>query len=103
LETNATTDDGMQYVAKHYGVEAQWKLYLDGSSQDNQAKDYYRLLHIVKNLSNKDNVWISLVEGLHLHAASVMCLTCLAFGLEDNNIDHSLLRKEDFKLAGVPH
>ncbi len=22
LETNATTDDGMQYVAKHYGVEA---------------------------------------------------------------------------------
>ncbi len=23
LETNATTDDGMQYVAKHYGVKAQ--------------------------------------------------------------------------------
>jgi hypothetical protein len=31
LETNATTDDGMQYVAKHYGVEAQWKSYLHGS------------------------------------------------------------------------
>jgi hypothetical protein len=22
LETNAATDDGMQYVAKHYGIEA---------------------------------------------------------------------------------
>jgi hypothetical protein len=27
LNPNATTDDGMQYVAKHYGVEAQWKSY----------------------------------------------------------------------------
>ncbi len=41
LETNAPTDEGMQYVARHYGVVAQWKLYLDGSSQDNCAKDYY--------------------------------------------------------------
>jgi hypothetical protein len=32
LETNATTDEGMQYVARNYGVEAQWKSYLDGSS-----------------------------------------------------------------------
>jgi hypothetical protein len=63
LETNAATDDGMQFVAKYYGVEAQWKLYLDGSSQDNRAKDYYRLLHIVKNLSDKDYVWISFIKG----------------------------------------
>jgi hypothetical protein len=48
LETNTTADDGMQYVAKHYGVEAQWKSYLDGSRQNNLAKDYYRLLQIVK-------------------------------------------------------
>jgi hypothetical protein len=33
LETNATTDDGVQHVAKHYGVEAQWKSYLDGSAK----------------------------------------------------------------------
>jgi hypothetical protein len=65
LETNATTDDKMQYVAKHYGVEAQWKFYLDGSSQDNCAKDYCRLLHIVKTLSNKDYVQISFIEGFH--------------------------------------
>jgi hypothetical protein len=65
LETNATTYDGMQYLVKHYGVEAQWKSYLDGSRQNNRAKDYYRLLQIVKTLSNKDYVWISFVEGLH--------------------------------------
>jgi len=65
MKTNATTDDGMQYVAKHYGVEAQWKSYIDGSRQNNRAKDYYRLLQTVKTLSNKDNVWISFVEGLH--------------------------------------
>jgi hypothetical protein len=103
LETNATTDDRMQYVATHYGAEAQWKAYPDVSSQDNRAKDYYRLLHIVKTLSDKDYVWISFVEGLHQHAAIVMCLTCLAFDLEDNNIDHGSLKKKDFQLAGVPH
>jgi hypothetical protein len=103
LEANTTTDDGMQYDAKHYGVEAQWKLYLDGSCQDNHAKDYYRLLYIVKTLSNEDNVWISFVEGLHRHAAIIMCLTCLAFDLKDNNIYHGLLKKKDFELAGVPH
>ncbi len=103
LETNATTDEGMQYVARHYGVEAQWKLYLDGSSRDNRAKDYYKLLHIIKTLSNQDFEWISFVEGLHRHAAIVMCLMCSTFDLEDNNIDHDSLKRKDFKLAGVPH
>jgi hypothetical protein len=65
LETNANTDDGMQYVAKHYGVKGQWKSYLDGSRQNNPAKDYNRLLQIFKTLSNKDYVLISFVEGLH--------------------------------------
>ncbi len=65
LETNATTNDKMQYVSKHYGVEAQWKVYLDGSWQNNRAKDYCRLLQIVKSLSNKDYVWINFIEGLH--------------------------------------
>ncbi len=94
---------GMQYVARHYGVEAQWNSYLDGSSQDNHAKDYYKLLHIIKSLSNKDFVWISFVEGLHRHAAIIMCLTCSRFNLEDINIDHDSLKKKDFKLAWVPH
>ncbi len=102
METNATTDEGMQYVARHYGIEAQWKSYLDGSSQDNLAKDYYKLLHIIKTLSNQDFVWISFVGGLHRHAAIIMCLKCSRFDLEDNSIDHDSLKKKDFKLAGVP-
>jgi hypothetical protein len=48
-------------------------------------------------------VWISFVEGLHRHAAIVMCLTCSTFDLEDNNINQDALKRKDFKLAGVPH
>ncbi len=48
-------------------------------------------------------MWISFVEGLHRHAAIIMCLTCSRFNLEDNNINHKLLKKKYFKLAGVPH
>jgi hypothetical protein len=84
LETNATTVEGMQLVARHYGVEEEWKSYLNVSSQDNRDKDYYKLLHIIKTLSKQDNLWISFVEGLHRHAAIVMCLTCSTFDLEDN-------------------
>jgi hypothetical protein len=58
---------------------------------------------MVKTLSNRDLVWISFVEGLHRHAAIIMCLTYSRFDLEDNNIDHNSLKKKDFKLAGVPH
>ena len=54
-------------------------------------------------MSNKDYVWISFVEGLHQHAATVMCLACLVFDLEDKNIENGLLTRKDFKLAGVPH
>ncbi len=59
LETNATTNEGMWNVARHYDVEKQWKSYLNSSRKDNHAKDYYKLLHIVKTLSNHDLVWIS--------------------------------------------
>jgi hypothetical protein len=81
LETNATTDEGMRNVARHYDVEKQWKSYLNSSREDNRAKDYYKLLHITKTLSNCDLVWISFVEGLHRHAAIIMCLTCSRFNL----------------------
>jgi hypothetical protein len=103
LETNATTDEGMRNVARHYDVEKQWKSYLNSSRVDNHAKDYYKLLHIVKTLSNCDLVWISFVEGLHQHAAIIMCLTCSRFNLEDNNINDNLLTKKDFNLVGLPH
>jgi hypothetical protein len=100
LEANATTDEGMWTVARHYGVEKQWKSYLNSSREDNRAKDYYKLLHIIKTMSNRDLVWISFIEGLHRHAAIIMCLTSSRFDLEDNNIDHNLLKKKDFNWRG---
>ncbi len=48
-------------------------------------------------------MWISFVEGLHRHAAIVMCLTCSTFDLEDNKLVHTSLKNKHFKLAGVPH
>ncbi len=67
LKTNATTQEGMKIVAKHYGVEEDWNSYLDLSTRDNKATDYFKLLYTVKTLSKHDNLWISFVEGLHRH------------------------------------
>jgi hypothetical protein len=48
-------------------------------------------------------LWISFIEGLHRHAATVMCLTCSTFDLEDNKLMHNSLKNKQFKLGGVPH
>ncbi len=58
---------------------------------------------LVKTMSKKDNVWISFVEGLHRHAAIVMCLTCSDFDLKDNYINQGSLKNKAFKNAAVPH
>ncbi len=89
-------------VAKHYGVEEDWKTFLNVSSRNNRAKDYYKLLHIIKTLSKQDNLWISFIEGLHRHAAIIMCLTCSLFDLESNNV-YEPLKTKDFKMVGLPH
>jgi hypothetical protein len=75
LETNATTTDGMQLVAKHYAVDDKWNSWLGQTLRGGYARDYFMLLKIIKIFSNKDNLWISFVEGLHRHAAILMCLT----------------------------
>jgi hypothetical protein len=54
-------------------------------------------------MSKEDHAWISFVEGLHGHAAIIMCLMCSGFDLESNYIEQGSLRKRDFKEAGVPH
>ena len=102
LKTNTTTDEGMHTVAKHYGIEEDWNEYLKKSGRENRARDYYTLLHIVKTSSKKDHLWISFIEGLHRHAALVMCLTCSSFDLVDNNIIHESMQRRHFKKAQVP-
>ena len=79
LVTNATTDEGMMFVAKQYSVDTQWKAYLNDHNKNNCTENYYQLLLIVKIMSKQDNVWISFIEDLHQHAGIVMCLMCSVF------------------------
>jgi hypothetical protein len=103
LETDASTDEGMKKVAKDYGVYKEWRDYLKKSKGDGCATKYYKLLLLVKTMSQDDNVWISFIEGLHRHAAIVMCLTCSDFNLQNIYIEQGSLKKWTFKLTGVPH
>ncbi len=48
-------------------------------------------------------MWISFVEGLHRHAAILLCLICSTFDLQDNKLVHNSLNKKEFRLARVPH
>ena len=95
LETNATTPEGMLLVATHYGVDDKWNSWLGQSFRGDYARDYFELLKIVKIFSNNNNLWISFVEGLHGHAAIVMCLTCSTFDLQDNKLVHNSLKKRN--------
>ena len=97
FETDASTDEGMKKVAKDYGVYKEWRDYLKESKEDDCATKYYKLLLLVKTMSQDDNVWISFIEGLHRHAAIVMCLTCSDFDLKDNYIDQGSLKNKAFK------
>jgi hypothetical protein len=54
-------------------------------------------------MKKQDNVWISFIEGLHQHAAIVMCLTCSVFDFKDNFIEKGSLKRKDFRVAGVQH
>ncbi len=99
---NATTDKGMNEVAKRYGLVNEWRDTIYESKKDDCATKYYKLLVLVKTTSKNDKVWISFVEGLHQHAAIVMCLTCLDFDLKGNYIDQGSLKNKAFKNEDVP-
>jgi hypothetical protein len=103
LGLNATTDEGMNAVAKRYGLVNEWRDTIKESKKDNHATKYYKFLVLVKTTSKKDNVWISFVEGLHRHAAIVMCLTCSDFNLKGSYINQGSLKNKGFKNAAVPH
>ncbi len=88
LETNATTHEGMLLVATRYSVDKVREHWLSRTDRDDYARDYFMILKTVKIFSNNDNLLISFVEGLHRHAAFVMCLMCSIFDLEDNKLMH---------------
>ncbi len=103
LGIKATTDEGMNEVAKRYGLVNEWRDTIKESKEDDRATKYYKIFILVKTTSKKDNLWISFVEGLHQHAAIVMCLTCSDFDLKENYIDQGSLKNKAFKNVAVPH
>lgn len=97
LATNVLKNDGMITVAKYYNVEDQWNAYLKEHEKDTQATKYYVLLSIVKSNSTIDRLYVSFVEGLHRHAAIILCLTCSCFDLTGNTLKSQSLKQKHFK------
>jgi hypothetical protein len=56
LEINATTDKGMNVVAKRYGLVNEWRDTIKESKEEDRATKNYKLLVLVKTTSKKDNV-----------------------------------------------
>jgi hypothetical protein len=49
----ATTDEGINVVAKRYGLVNKWRDTIRESKDDNCATKYYKLLVLVKTMSKK--------------------------------------------------
>ena len=94
------TDIGQQDIAKFYDVSNEWNQLTWGSDTIN---NYYDLLLLVKTKSKRDNIWISFVEGLHRHAAIIICLLCTKFDYAHNIIKPGSLQLEDFRNADILH
>ncbi len=63
---------------------------------------YFQLLGLVKINSPVNFLWVSFVEGLHRHAATILVLLCTKFDYK-NEIQPGSLSTQDFKAAKIPH
>ena len=63
---------------------------------------YYQLLMLVKTESQVNFLWVSFVEGLHRHAATILALLCTKFDYK-NKIQPGSLSIQDFMAAKIPH
>jgi hypothetical protein len=95
LTTNAMTENGLMEIATFYDVKDQWSNATSGQSFT--INHYYELLLMVKKSSAKDNIWMSSYEGLHRHAALMMCLLCSKIDLVSNKVNHGSLPADYFK------
>ena len=78
LVYDATTYEGRNAIAKYFGVDEEWKNC--DKSASTPVERYFQFLLLVKTKSKRDMLWISFIEGLHRHAAMVMCFLCQSFG-----------------------
>jgi hypothetical protein len=63
---------------------------------------YFQLLVLVKTKSPVNFLWVSFVEGLHRHAATILALLSTKFDYH-NKIQTCSLSIQDFKAAKIPH
>jgi hypothetical protein len=78
LGTDATTEEGQDYIAEYYEVTNNWKaLKKQGEAKGtiaDAASAYYYLQKTVKCESKKDDVWMTFYKGLHQHSALILSL-----------------------------
>ena len=105
LLTDASTDDGQDFLATYYGIDdwANIKQRLIIDKGVNLASRYYYLLFLVKVQSKKDNVWISFYEGLHRHASLLITLLSAVFNTTTNILKFNTLSVDYFKQHQLPN
>jgi hypothetical protein len=64
-------------------------------------KRYYKLLFLVKSVSEVDHIWFSFFEGMHCHAAIVAGLVCSKFNHLTNELEPGSLTLKDFRNGGI--
>jgi hypothetical protein len=99
LMSDGTTKEGQDRIADFYQVRQLWEKM--EKSECNHER-YLQLLMLVKTDSTADYLWVSFVEGLHRHAATILALQCTKFDYE-NKILPGSLSIQDFKDAKIPH
>ncbi len=100
LSINGTTEDGQNAIAKHYGVLDKWTA---SNHEGDHVGTYYKLLLLMKTKSKNDNVWISFIEGLHMHAAILASFLCMKFDYSKNKIILGSLQLDKFEIAQILH
>ena len=99
LMSDGTTKEGQDRIADFYQVRQLWEKMK--KSKCNHER-YFQLLMLVKTESVANYLWVSFVEGLHRHAATILALLCTKFNYE-NKISPGSPSIKDFKDAKIPH
>ncbi len=76
LMSDGTTKERQDRIADYYQVGKLWE-HMDKSECNYQR--YFQLLRLVKINSPVNFLWVSFVEGLHRHAATILALLCTKF------------------------
>jgi len=78
--SDGTTKDGQDRIADFYQVTELWK---QTEKSECNYERYFQLLMRVKMDSTADYLWVSFIEGLHRHAATILALLCTKFDYEN--------------------